>query len=399
MKIVALHTDFRIYWPSRWKWLSQELERRGKGSLEVIELFGKGSPYAFNRNSADDSLKWHILVPDRSPEEMSGEEIKTDLFRLLDSINPDVIISGAIAFQSGALAVQWALKHKDTRVICFDDAKLSAVSRSKFVNFVKQNVYNGVDMMFYPAELWRETGHFWGFDDNEMVFGIDVVDNEFWRTPSDTPIFQPPYFLSVGRQIKKKNFLGVVRAYGEYLNSVGYDMAIPLILVGDGPEHEAILAQIKELGLGDKIISLPFQSQERVRNLMQNASLLLLLSNEAETWGLVINEAMNCGCAIISTHECGATDVLIKDGVNGYAINYDDIMGTSDALVKYHNLSEVEKKSFSNTSKEIISNWGLERFAESAIRAAEYSLSRPKRKPNIFGRFIISRWFGRYRPV
>ena len=399
MKIVALHTDFRVYWPARWRFLAEQLEKNGKGSLEVVELFGKGSPYAFNNTQDVGCLKWHILFPMLGPEEKSGKEIKNDLFRLLDRINPDIIICGAIAFPSGALAVQWTLKHKCKRVICFDDAKKDAVLRSKLVNFVKQYIYNGVDAMFYPAELWRDTGKFWGFNDNEMVFGVDVVDNEFWRIPSDTPLVQPPYFLSVGRQIKKKDFIGVVTAYRKYVGKVGFEDAIPLVLVGSGPENRSIVAEIKKNGLDSKVICFPFQSQENVRNLMQYASLLLLLSNEAETWGLVINEAMNCGCAIISTHECGATDVLIKEGINGYATYYGDFNYTADLMVEYHNLSEVDKEEFSKASKEIISQWGLDKFANSAIQAAEIVFAHPKRMPSLLGRFIVNRWNGRYNPI
>ena len=105
MKIVALHTDFRIYWPARLKALNDSLESQN-ATLDVIEIAGKGSPYVFSNSQENKMLNWHILFPQCGPEQLKGKHIRKKLFNLLNKINPDVIIAGAIAFPSGALAVQ-----------------------------------------------------------------------------------------------------------------------------------------------------------------------------------------------------------------------------------------------------------------------------------------------------
>ena len=46
MKVVFIHTDFRIYWPARLRALSCFLESK-QISLSVVEIAGAGSPYAF----------------------------------------------------------------------------------------------------------------------------------------------------------------------------------------------------------------------------------------------------------------------------------------------------------------------------------------------------------------
>lgn len=399
VRVVALHTDFRIYWPARWKHLAQRLKETGTGELEVVEIFGKGSPYAFNETWPDEELQWHILFPEASPEQIGGREIKPGLFRLLDRIDPDVIISGAIAYPSGALAVQWALARKNKRVVCFDDAKRNAVVRSRIVDFVKQCVYDGVDAMFYPADTWRQTGESWGFKDSEMFFGVDVVDNAFWQHPSETPVLDAPYMLAAGRLIPKKNFTGVVNAYGIYAHNVGKDRAIPLVIVGEGPEWENIERRIEHCGVEENVTIMPFQSQKRLRNIMQYAELLMLLSNEAETWGLVINEAMNCGCAVVASRQCGATDVLVADGKNGFVTDFSDTALTAACLEKYHHLTQNEKRGMADCSKSRIDQWGLDRFAEGAMAALKSVMARPKRNPGLLGKVIIRLWNGRYNPV
>ena len=398
MKVIALHTDFRIYWPARLKALSEALAERGD-SLEVIEIAGKGSPYSFaQKNETGDSLKWHILFPDSKPEELSGQQIEPILFKLLDQIQPDVILSGAIAFPSGALAVRYGQKH-GTKVIVFDDSKIEAVKRNPIVNFIKQAVYSGVDAMLYPAEDWMPTGEFWKFTEKRMFFGVDVVDNDFWSKPRNIENTIGKYFLAVGRQIPKKNFDKIVEAYGKYVACIGKNNAYKLVLIGEGPEHDNIQNKIEELSLKDLVILCPFKSQEELAGIYQNSQGLIVNSNLEETWGLVINEAMAAGCPIFASNQCGATNVLVKEGFTGYRFDCNDLQKLSECLIAYHNLSEEEKDKMKEASKSIISEWGLKRFANGVIDASSLVSSISKRKASFINKIIISNWKGQYKPI
>ena len=143
MNIAIIHTDFRIYWPARLQALHAFLRARGH-QLSVVEIAGEGSPYAFSERAATGSLPWHVLFPHRKAESLAGGEIKPVLFRLLDELQPDVLVAGAIAFPSGALSVAWAVKNK-RGMVCFDDAKIEAVGRGRLVTLVKQHIYAAVD--------------------------------------------------------------------------------------------------------------------------------------------------------------------------------------------------------------------------------------------------------------
>lgn len=396
MKIVALHTDFRIYWPARLSALSSAYREQGD-ELQIIEIAGKGSPYSFAGDNSIPNLKWHILFPDSKPEDLSGKIIEPVLFDLLSAIRPDVIIAGAIAFPSGALAVKWGQKY-GTRVIIFDDSKLEAVLRNRTVNFIKHAVYNGVDAMFYPAADWIPTGNFWGFSDSEMYYGVDVVDNDFWAFPRECNKSWGDYFVAVGRQIYKKNYWGIVKAYKMYADSIGRNKAYNLVLIGDGPEHSKIEEYVREQNLSEKVFLLPFLSQKELPGIYQNAK-ALCSSSSSETWGLVINEAMAGGCPIFASYECGASNVLVHDEKNGYKFHCDDLQRLAELMIKYHNLPSLEQKKMREASKQIIANWGLKRFVDGAIAATEYVSSHKKRRTRLIDKLIIRRWRGRYRPV
>lgn len=395
MKIVALHTDFRIYWPARLNALNKVLNKRGD-ILEVIEIAGEGSHYAFSKKENQTNLHWHILFPKEKPENLTGSTIQKQLFPLLDTLQPAVIIAGAIAFPSGALAVAWGKKN-NKKVIVFDDAKIDAVKRNPFINYIKQAVYNGVDAMFYPASDWEETGRYWKFEKAQLFYGVDVVDNDFWGTPSDLKEQWGKYFVSVGRQIPKKNYFPIAQAYVRYRKEIGND-AFNWILIGDGPEHERIVKFIQENHCEDKVFFLPFLPQEELLSIYQHAE-ALICSSSSETWGLVINEAMAGGCPVIASIQCGATNTLVHDGVNGFQFSCEDVDKLTELMLAYHNLPLNKKEAMKKASKQIISNWGLERFAKGCCEAIDFVIAQSKRKISIIDSLIIRLWKGRYRPI
>lgn len=397
MKIVALHTDFRIYWPARLEALSRYLSQH-EFHLDVIEIAGKGSPYSFDENKKNENCSWRILFPDSKPEELTGKIIKPKLFGALDDINPDIILAGAIAFPSGALAVQWANSRPNKRVIIFDDSKIESVQRSKIVNFIKKSVYNGVDAMLYPAEPWIKTGEFWGFSKKQIFFGVDVVDNSFWSHSARTNMFDSKYFVAAGRQITQKNFYSIIKAYHIYLQKINISEAYKLVLIGNGPEHDKIMKYINNNNLNKMIVCLDFVSQDQLRDIYHNADVLCLASTN-ETWGLVINEAMNAGCAIIASKECGATEVLVHHEKNGYIVSSDNVLEIAEAMLAYHKLTFAEKQLMSQKSKNIISDWGLEKFCNGAMEAIQFVVKNPRTNTSLLSKIIINNWVGKYNPI
>lgn len=395
IKIVICHTDFRIYWPARIRVLQQLLLGK-QMELHVIEIAGKGSPYAFSNETNVEIDNWHVLFPERKIDGISGGEIKKPLFEMLDMLQPEVVVAGAIAFPSGALCVNWA-KRRNKGVIIFDDAKIEDVPRNRIVEFIKKRIYGNVDAALYPAQEWKKTGTYWGFKSEQLFYGVNVIDNDFWRKKNSlAKNTGEKYFLSVGRIIWKKNFLYIIDAYNRLRESKN---DVPeLCIVGDGPEKEKIVEYIKEKHIeGVKLY--PFLSQQELVPLYQNADVFILASRRYETWGLVINEAMAAGLPVIASCKCGATSVLVKDGVNGYVIDPAQPDSLYEKLDLFLNLDDKEKEKMSQSSEEIIKDWNLDRFSDGVYAAILYAMSHKKKCRNSLDKFILAMWKGRYRPI
>ena len=90
-----------------------------------------------------------------------------------------------------------------------------------------------------------------------------------------------------------------------------------LDIIGDGPMKEELERNVKALGLENLISLKGVMKPDKVHEAMAKSHVFLFTSNYLEGWGAVVNEAMQCGCAVVASKEAGAVPYLIEDGVNG----------------------------------------------------------------------------------
>ncbi|WP_353939447.1 glycosyltransferase family 4 protein [uncultured Bifidobacterium sp.] len=61
-----------------------------------------------------------------------------------------------------------------------------------------------------------------------------------------------------------------------------------------------------------------------MHRMMSRADIFLSTSDYNEGWGVVINESMRQGCAVVASSAMGAVPFMIKDGINGFACRWND---------------------------------------------------------------------------
>jgi len=395
VKVVITHTDFRIYWPARLNTLTLFLNKKGIG-LEIVEIAGAGSPYAFSGDSASRPTNWHCLFPDKRMEDISPIDANIALRRKLNYLQPDIVFAGAIAFPSGSSAVSYAVERKK-KVIIFDNARLEDVPRSWLVDFIKKRIYSCTDAVLCPSEAWNPTFTYFGFQQHQIFYGLNVVDNSFWNEqnligPSNSA---SGYILTVGRQIPIKNFQFLLKAYGDY--SAKTTNPKELIMVGDGPEHWS-LADYAKINSLNTVKFLPFKSQSELKSIYRRAAYFVLASH-GETWGLVVNEAMASGLPVLVSNQVGCASTLVQDGVNGYTFSPNNVNELADLLIRMDGLNAQERMEMGEKSKEIINDWGLDRFCQGAYDAIQFVSGSAVKKPGVVTKLILKLWKGRYRPV
>jgi len=145
---------------------------------------------------------------------------------------------------------------------------------------------------------------------------IPVGVNRKLFYPEKRPSGKRIELLAVGNLIELKNY-PLMLATVNRLNGEGNN--VHLTIIGSGPERQGIIDLSQGYGLtGDHFQILENIPNIKMRKYYSQADLLMLLS-EREVFGMVILEAMACGCPVLSTPTPGASDV-ITDGIDGFIV-------------------------------------------------------------------------------
>jgi glycosyltransferase involved in cell wall biosynthesis len=120
--------------------------------------------------------------------------------------------------------------------------------------------------------------------------------------------------LFSGKLSKRKGVYGLIHA----LKSMPADCRERLVLVflGDGEEKQALMDLCnREPRVRAEFAG--FVNQTHLSPYFHAADLLVLPSIEAETWGLVVNEALHHGLPCVVTDAVGCAPDLVENGVTG----------------------------------------------------------------------------------
>lgn len=104
-----------------------------------------------------------------------------------------------------------------------------------------------------------------------------------------------------------------------------------LVVVGDGVLRSA-LEEALERALPRRHHGMGFQNQRELGRFYALADVLLLPSSQGETWGLVVNEALQFGCGVICSDRVGSAADLVADRPWGRVHASGDAEGLAAAI-------------------------------------------------------------------
>lgn len=152
--------------------------------------------------------------------------------------------------------------------------------------------------------------------------------------PSDVPVVcekdlraQRVVVFFSGRMIARKGLPSLLQALAKLTSAVNWVVWIE----GAGPELEAIQDDVQSLGLVDRCRFLGFCQYDLHSWLVRSSDIVVVPSFE-DSWGIVVDEGLQLGKAVISTHATGSAVDRIIDGENGFIVNPADVPALSDRL-------------------------------------------------------------------
>ncbi len=160
---------------------------------------------------------------------------------------------------------------------------------------------------------------------------IDVIPNgidlDFFTPAPEARTGERPTLLFMGRLKKYKRVDLIVEAVSVLARS-GLD--VELQIGGDGDQLRPLQAQIKRLGIEDRVRMLGFVSEEQKRQLLQSTWVHVLTSPK-EGWGISNLEAAACGTPSVASDSPGLRESLV-DGQTGLLVPHGDVHALAAAL-------------------------------------------------------------------
>lgn len=316
----------------------------------------------------------------------------------LDQANPDVVaVNGWNNF--GSLATASCCVQREIPMVVMSESARADEFRTGWKEIIKRQIVN-----LYSAALVGGQHHVeylvqLGMPRERIFTGYDAVDNGYFarraveirnskfelRKKYGLP---ESYFLASARFIEKKNLVRLIRAYAEYRRRSalsGGNASWDLVLLGDGPLRETLNTQLSTLNLQSHV-HLPGFKQYDELPIYYALARAFVHASTTEQWGLVVNEAVASGLAVIISNRCGCVPELVNG--NGFTFDPFDEQELVERLLQMASLSDDERKSLSDASYRLSANFAPERFGEGLGQAARVALNHP-RKGWLIGRALI----------
>jgi glycosyltransferase involved in cell wall biosynthesis len=228
----------------------------------------------------------------------------------------------------------------------------------------------------YVGEESRRYWKYYGIPSQRLFFSPHCVDNDFWSSkarelaPRRSQIRRSygidddsPVILFCGKFIPKKQPLMLLSAFAK----VREKLPCWLMLVGDGALRVDLERQISE-GSIDNTILPGFLNQDELPSAYTAADIFVLPSAFNETWGLVVNEAMNFSLPVVVSDRVGCGKDLVKEGRNGFTFDHADEGQLVDRLTQLVKDAALRKE-FGKNSAELIADYTVENCAKGIVRA------------------------------
>jgi glycogen synthase len=146
---------------------------------------------------------------------------------------------------------------------------------------------------------------------------------------SPTPVpFEPPTLLCVGRVVREKGFDIALRALARLRKNIS---GIRMIIAGDGMARPSLEELARELRLADCVEFTHWVEPERVPELINRATMVLMPGRWKEPFGLVALQGAQMARPVVATPLGGLPEVIV-DGATGVMVPPESDAALADAI-------------------------------------------------------------------
>jgi 1,2-diacylglycerol 3-alpha-glucosyltransferase len=374
--------------------------------VTAVEFSNVDPTYAWDQVEGQDKFERLMLFRGAPVESQPAASIRATVDEVLNRLRPVAVAIPGWYDRCSLAALRWCALH-DVPAIIMSETTAWDDERKPW-----RELAGGESHAEYLAQL--------GMPRNRIFLGYDTVDNEHFRRGAEktrwekvggrdyktesrngdglgesrkhkvepensdlpSPISHRPsrdcqrdlperFFLASARFVEKKNLTRLIQAYALYrgkAESRKQEADIwDLVLLGDGPLKADLCRRIVELGLQD-YVHLPGFKQYADLPVYYGLASVFIHPSTTEQWGLVVNEAIASGLPVLVSNRCGCALDLVKEGVNGFTFDPQNIGQLAELMLKISAL-DFPLSEFGTASQKVAGLWGASAFGEGLAEA------------------------------
>jgi glycosyltransferase involved in cell wall biosynthesis len=263
-----------------------------------------------------------------------------------------------------------------SRILIRDDQTLLH-DRPAHKALLKEVALRGLFSLAYGLYVGEENRRYflrYGMEERRLFPARHCVDNEAFRRRAEE--LEPrrdelrarfgiepdtPVILFAGKLIPKK----APRVLLDAFRLVRERRPCALLFAGEGelrPELEA--------AAGRDVHFAGFLNQSELPAAYVAADVFCLPSVQHETWGLVVNEALNFGLPVVVTDKVGCAADLVRPGWNGYVVPAGEPGPLADALARLV-ADENLRREFGERGRQLVGGYSIEACADGIVAALQ----------------------------
>ena len=355
-----------------------------KCDLKVFFTWGEkglGEKYdpGFKRN-----INWDIPMLAGYQYELLDNTAKTPGSHHYSGIKNPLILKKIIDFKPDAILVYGWAYHGHLKAIRYFKGEIPIWFRGDSnllneQNGIKKNLrklfltwlYQHIDIAFYVGSDNKEYYEKFGLKEHQLLFAPHAIDNNRFFIDETKSAYtlrkslgindRSILILFAGKLEQNKNPILLLKAF------IDLNLAdVHMLFVGNGALEEKLKREsLSKKSKENNIHFMDFQNQTKMPAIYQSCDLFCLPS-QSETWGLVINEAMASGKAILVSDAVGcASDLVSKE--NGAIFKNDDLDELKNKLNLLCN-NKLLLMEMGLNSKEIIKDWNIDLQSEIILK-------------------------------
>lgn len=207
------------------------------------------------------------------------------------------------------------------KCVCFKDSRLKCLMAAIESEYNKRSgLYNKIDCFITPSEFYKNLLMKSGLTKKRIIHMKNFL-------PAETEYAirgkRGDYVLFFGRLSYEKGILTLIEAMKH--------VKAPLLIVGTGPEGDAIRQKIAVSGLSDRVTLLGFKSGTELWSYVMNAGCVVIPSEWYEASGYTACEAQAMGKPVVVT-DAGGLPENIVNGETGIVCPMSDVKKLAEAI-------------------------------------------------------------------